>query len=197
MRLDYGTQLSPCPISLSIGTIRKPTLKDIATISFEKFMLFEVFTKLSPSAYYEKISSSNSYWDSLSEDEKDETTMYKVIMNDERVRNIYIDVLNSCVVSSNVEFAGNVNEVVADKKGCECALVVVVNFIRQLRGGSFFLGVTLKAHLVGRGVGYLRRGEKRRKDKADDNDNCVKHLQRPLPFRRKSHQRALPIYPQR
>ena len=94
MRLDYGTQLSPCPISLSIGTIRKPTLKDIATISFEKFMLFEVFTKLSPSAYYEKISSSNSYWDSLSEDEKDEATMYKVIMNDERVRNIYIDVLN-------------------------------------------------------------------------------------------------------
>lgn len=94
MRLDYGTQLSPCPISLSIGTIKKPTLKDIATISFEKFNFFEVFTKMSPSTYYSKISLNNSFWDSLNEDEKEEISMYSVIVNDERVRNIYIDVLN-------------------------------------------------------------------------------------------------------
>ena len=94
MRLDYGTQLSPCPISLSIGTIRKPTLKDIATISFEKFNFFEVFTKMTPNTYYEKVSLNNSFWNSLSEDERDEVGMYTVIMNDERVQNIYIDVLN-------------------------------------------------------------------------------------------------------
>ena len=94
MRLDYGTQLSPCPISLSIGTIRKPTLKDIATISFEKFNFFEVFTKMTPSTYYEKVSLNNSFWNSLSEEDRDEVSMYTVIMNDERVQNIYIDVLN-------------------------------------------------------------------------------------------------------
>lgn len=94
MRLDYGTQLSPCPISLSIGTIRKPTLKDIATISFEKFNFFEVFTKISPNTYYEKIAINKDYWNSLSDVEKENVTMYSIIKNDESVLNIYLDMLN-------------------------------------------------------------------------------------------------------
>ncbi len=94
MRLDYGTQLSPCPITLSIGTIKKPTLKDIATISFEKFNFLEVFTKMTPSTYYEKVSLDTSFWNSLSDDEKSEVGMYSVITHDEKVQNIYIDVLN-------------------------------------------------------------------------------------------------------
>ena len=94
MRLDYGTQLSPCPISLSIGTIRKPTLKDIATISFEKFNFFEVFTKISPNTYYDKIAINKDYWNSLSDVEKESVTMYSIIKNVESVLNIYLDMLN-------------------------------------------------------------------------------------------------------
>ena len=36
MFLDYGTQVSPTPISLSIGTIKKPKLIDISEITFER-----------------------------------------------------------------------------------------------------------------------------------------------------------------
>ena len=98
MRLDYGTQLSPSPIKLSVGTLRKPTLREItdtsADMSFEKFNFFQVFLKMTPDKYYGSISTNNPIWESLDEDAKDEMTMYSVILQDEKARNIYLDILN-------------------------------------------------------------------------------------------------------
>jgi len=98
MRLDYGTQLSPSPIKLSVGTLRKPTLREIANtladMSFEKFNFFQVFLKMTPDKYYGSISTDNTMWESLDEDTKDEMTMYSVILQDEKARNIYLDIFN-------------------------------------------------------------------------------------------------------
>ena len=55
MRLDYGTQISPTPITLSIGTLRKPTLKEISQLTFDKFRYYEFFIKLTPEIFFTKL----------------------------------------------------------------------------------------------------------------------------------------------
>ena len=41
MKFDYGTQLSPYPIVLSIGTLIKPKLQRVADLSFDKFNYYD------------------------------------------------------------------------------------------------------------------------------------------------------------
>lgn len=97
MRLDYGTQLSPVPITLSIGTLRKPTLKEISQITFERFSFYEFFLKLSPETYYTKLRKENdgeAFWDSLTEEEKDKITIYNIIEEDEKIRSTYVEIFN-------------------------------------------------------------------------------------------------------
>lgn len=97
MRLDYGTQLSPVPITLSIGTLRKPTLKEISQITFDRFSFYEFFLKLSPETYYTKLRTENdgeAYWSSLTEEERDKITIYDIIREDEQIRNTYVEIFN-------------------------------------------------------------------------------------------------------
>ena len=97
MRLDYGTQLSPIPITLSIGTLRKPTLKEISQITFDRFSFYEFFLKLSPETYYTKLRKENdgeAFWDSLTEEEKDKITIYNIIEEDEKIRSTYVEIFN-------------------------------------------------------------------------------------------------------
>lgn len=97
MRLDYGTQLSPVPITLSIGTLRKPTLKEISQITFDRFSFYEFFLKLSPETYYTKLQKENdgeAYWDSLTEEEQDKITIYNIIEEDDKIRSTYVEIFN-------------------------------------------------------------------------------------------------------
>lgn len=100
MRFDYGTQLSPNPIVLSIGTLIKPKLKDIADttkgMSFDKFNYFEFLIKMTPESFYTKIKGDEGkqYWNSLSEDEKENLTLYQVVIKDESLLNTFIDIFN-------------------------------------------------------------------------------------------------------
>ena len=97
MRLDYGTQLSPVPITLSIGTLRKPTLKEISQITFDRFSFYEFFLKLSPETYYTKLRKENdgeAFWDSLTEEEQDKITIYNIIEEDEKIRSTYVEIFN-------------------------------------------------------------------------------------------------------
>lgn len=97
MRLDYGTQLSPFPITLSIGTLRKPTLKEISQITFDRFSFYEFFLKLSPETYYTKLRKENdgeAFWDSLTEEEQDKITIYNIIEEDEKIRSTYVEIFN-------------------------------------------------------------------------------------------------------
>lgn len=96
MKLDYATLLCPNPIKLSIGSLIKHTLREIAEISFDKFNLYEAFLKITPEQYYMKFKGNDGkkYWESLSEETKDQLTIYKLISTDDAINRIYIEILN-------------------------------------------------------------------------------------------------------
>lgn len=95
MKLDYGSLLSPEPISLSIGTIRHPILREISKISFQKFGAYQYFLKLSPEDYYTKINKDyEDYWNNLPEITRKTVSLYDIILNDEGLRNTYVEIFN-------------------------------------------------------------------------------------------------------
>ena len=96
MKLDYFTLLCPEPISLSIGTIRQPTLRDIGRLTFQKFNMFQVYLKLKPVDYYEKINElrGKSEWDSLTDEQKSYITLFDVILVEDIVRLTYLEIFN-------------------------------------------------------------------------------------------------------
>lgn len=96
MKLDYGTQLSPYPIKLSIGTLIKPKLKDIAELSFEKFSYYEVLIKMTPEFYYTKIMGDKGaeYWEQLSEEEQKNISLYTIVINDKNMIDNFTEIFN-------------------------------------------------------------------------------------------------------
>lgn len=100
MQFDYGTQLSPSPIVLSIGTLIKPKLKDISDtskgMSFDKFNYFEFLIKMTPESFYTKLKGDDGkkYWNTLSEDERDELTLYDIIISDNQLIDTFVEVFN-------------------------------------------------------------------------------------------------------
>ena len=98
MKLDYGTQLSPYPIALSIGSIRKPKLKDISDsakgMSFDKFNYYLVFIKMTPEKFYTEIQGQKDYWNFLPEEHIQNITLFDVILKEESLQKLYVDILN-------------------------------------------------------------------------------------------------------
>lgn len=96
MRLDYGTILCPEPITLSIGTLRNPTLREIAKLKFDKFGYYEFLIKMSPETFYTKVKGDDgkAYWESLTEKEQDEMTLYDVIMKEEPLTKLFLEIFN-------------------------------------------------------------------------------------------------------
>lgn len=97
MKLDYGTQISPSPITLSIGTLRKPTLREISDISFDKFDFYRFLSKMTPKIFFTVLQKDNDgeqYWNVISDKRKKEMTMFEIISNDTELQNLYCDMLN-------------------------------------------------------------------------------------------------------
>lgn len=96
MKLNYGTQLSPAPIELSIGTLIKPTLQKISELTFEVFYEYEGLIKMTPEFFYTKVKDKDgvSYWDSLSDEEKNEISLYSIVVNNQRLTNKFVDIFN-------------------------------------------------------------------------------------------------------
>lgn len=100
MRLEYETQISPYPIILSIGTLHKPTLREIfntsSGMSFERFGYYELFLKMSPKTFYTDIKGEEGkeYWNSLTADEQNNISIYDILLIDEQLQNIYIEIFN-------------------------------------------------------------------------------------------------------
>lgn len=96
MKLDYGTQLSPLPVKLSIGSIRKPTLRDIAELSFEKFTYYEFLARLKPEQYYTEINGEEGklYLDSLDEGTRQSLNFFSIFQEDDDLKEAYIELLN-------------------------------------------------------------------------------------------------------
>ena len=96
MTLDYYTLLCPEPISLSIGTIKHPFLRDIGKLGYKRFMMYQVYLKLTPREYYTKLNTEHGeqYWDVLTDGEKEEISLFDVIIFEKSLQNIYTDILN-------------------------------------------------------------------------------------------------------
>ena len=92
MRLDYGTMISPDPVRLTVGTIRKPLLSRISEIGFEQFGLLENFLTLTPKDYYTKyVKEQPEYWTLMSDDQKNSMTIFQAIAMDHTLQMFYLD----------------------------------------------------------------------------------------------------------
>lgn len=91
MELDYGMLLSPVSIPLSVGTLRKPTMREISELTFQKFSMFEAFLKITPEEIYTSFigDPEENKWDSLPEDTRDSLTVYDCILDDENLQGVY------------------------------------------------------------------------------------------------------------
>lgn len=97
MKFDYGTQLSPYPIKLSIGTLRKPKLQNIAKdLGFDKFGYYEFLIKMSPKTFYCELKGDEgkTYWESLSPEEQENITIYSILLQEEPLRNSFVNIFN-------------------------------------------------------------------------------------------------------
>lgn len=96
MILDYWELISYSPIKLSIGSIRKPKLEEIDSITFALFSTYEAFLKLTPKQYYSNIifDGEKNKWEIMKDDEKSSATMFKIILSDERLKDTYLEILN-------------------------------------------------------------------------------------------------------
>lgn len=96
MRLDYGTILCPEPITLSIGTLKSPTLREIAKLSFDKFGYFEFLLKMNPETFYTIVKGDDgkSYWKSLTESEQGKMDLYDVIIKEEPLLALFLEMFN-------------------------------------------------------------------------------------------------------
>lgn len=92
MKLDYGTMISPDPIVLNVGTIRKPLLCDVSKIGFDQFGLYEGFLSMTPETYYTKLKKDDPYWESLSEDEQIHLSLFDVIVREPYLQKMYMDI---------------------------------------------------------------------------------------------------------
>lgn len=109
IELKYGTQLSPAPIKLSIGTLRKPKLKEIAEIGFDEFNLFETFAKMTPELWFTKIKGEDgkSFWCSLSEEERSKIALYDIMLSDKSLIDVYLSIFNFFFVEPVVFYEDN------------------------------------------------------------------------------------------
>lgn len=96
MKLDYFTLLCPEPISLSIGTIKKPTLREISKLTYPKYGMYQVYLKLTPKDYYMYLNREQGelYWDILSEEQKKDFSLYDLIITEKTVCYTYLEIFN-------------------------------------------------------------------------------------------------------
>lgn len=101
MKFDYWTLLNPYPIKLSIGTLRKPKLREIAydaksNMCFDEYSFYEYLLKLTPETYYTQLKGEEGqkYWNALLDDEKLDIELYDVVLKEKDLRNRYVDIFN-------------------------------------------------------------------------------------------------------
>lgn len=102
MKFDYGTQISPFPIPLSVGMLKKPKLSDIAnpkakpSMSFSKFMFYEFLITMTPEDFFTKanVDKGKKFWNSLSKKEKNGLTVYDLIKLNPILMKNFLEVFN-------------------------------------------------------------------------------------------------------
>lgn len=92
MKLDYFTLLSGEPIRLSnVGTLVPPKLIDIRKkIGIDTYNVFLSLLKLTPKKYYVDVCEKTEYWDALTEQEKEDVTLYDTVLDNTALMYQYI-----------------------------------------------------------------------------------------------------------
>lgn len=111
MIFDYGTLRSSKPIKLSIGiTLKKPKISDIEEIGYNDFYLFESFLKMTPKVFYEEMDliGAKDHWDQLTQEEKDNLTMYQAICENKKLQDIYCEVFKFFIETEYVRFSNGI-----------------------------------------------------------------------------------------
>lgn len=109
-KLTYEMLLSPYPIKLSVGTLRKPKLKEIYDITFTKYYFYQFLAGLTPEQYFKELkkdSGGKETWDSLDDDTKSQITVTDLAMLDASLCRLYLELLNFFFVE-NVVFANGI-----------------------------------------------------------------------------------------
>ena len=96
MLLDYGTLLSEEPMKFPIGSIKPPTIGDIKKITFAKFQLYEVYLQITPEDFFSKSKDPEikRIWENLSDEQKEQLTLFNMILTDKSLQNIYTEIFN-------------------------------------------------------------------------------------------------------
>ena len=96
MIFGYGTLINPEPISLSVGTLKKPKLKEIAEISFERFDFYKTLLKITPFEYYTVLLGDHGkeQWEGFTDDYKDTLAMYGLLCADEKLSATYCEMFD-------------------------------------------------------------------------------------------------------
>jgi len=96
-KLTYGDLLSPYPIKLTIGILNKPTLKDIAEITFTQYDVYRYYMNLTPEKYYcevkEELGGAEK-WESMNDEQKENLTIYKILLEDELLQGTFTSMFN-------------------------------------------------------------------------------------------------------
>lgn len=111
MKFTYGTMLSPSPIKLSIGTLRKPTLKEISDeIGFDMYDNFEAFSKLTPKLFYTELmddkEEGKAIWESFTDKQRETISLFNVVCANEDLLRDYINLFNFFFEEQVIFFEG-------------------------------------------------------------------------------------------
>lgn len=130
MKLDYGDLLSPIPIKLSIGTVKHPTLKEIFQLSYEKFVFFEFFLKMNPELFFQELGdeSQKTYWNGLSDMEKEKITLFMLIIAEKNLQQIYSEVLNFFFLETVIYNEENNCFIITNENNEICGMIIPENF---------------------------------------------------------------------
>lgn len=95
-KFPYALVLAPYPIRLSIGTLRKPTLKEIYDLDFNLYTSYEALAKLTPKDYYTKMDGDEGkeIWRSFTDKQKKEIELFNIVKSNESLCNDYTDLFN-------------------------------------------------------------------------------------------------------
>lgn len=103
MKLSYFELLSYEPILLSIGSLKKPKLKDISELSYHKFMLFEFLLIMTPKLYYTKLlnkKNGEEIWNSFTQSQKEQLNLYQLILDDNDLKELYLEMFKFFFIES-------------------------------------------------------------------------------------------------
>lgn len=98
MKLDYATLISPYPLFLkNIGHVKCPTLREIwnPNITYQSYQAFISLLAMTSQNYHEVVNLSNSSWYKiLSNEEKENITVFDIIIEESEIQQKFYDVFN-------------------------------------------------------------------------------------------------------